>query len=308
MTVQEIYDFVALRVNKIDNTTFFNELKAVWGDLWYNTDLRESVCEMELEATNERQITLPWFVLDVKGIRDYGSVPLKLASPRPYYNLESGPQSDYEWRLLHRTPLMRPLAAIGRLTFKARRAPTRPIALNVRGPGDYGVTEVEQLTIPAGQRSVESVAVYSDLTSLSKTATTDSDIEVFDIQDNQVAILPADQTDVWCQLCQLVDSRVARTGMVSTRYYTVLFKKVLPALTAFTDSVPTEYGIILQQMLVSSILGGSKDENDRKVADRADQKAAGNISGIASTATQQHSVKLATGRSPFYKYPLARYI
>jgi len=301
MIAQTIYNYVAKRCDKISTETFFEELNRAWSGIWFQIDAKDALREMELQPTAERQITLPWFVYEPKGVRDYYEVPLALMTPRPYYNQEAPTQSDYTWRILHRTPLVRPLAVHGRLKLRPRRKLAKKVQVNIRGPGEFGTTEMDAIELAVGQASAETTVTFTDVTSISKSEITSADIEFFDVQENRVAMLPADQTDVWCNVIQLTDTHANRVGPTNGRYYTVLFKSHPPKLSDMTDAVPTEYGMILQDVLVASILGGVRDDMAQKVSDKAGTNAAGVLGGIMNKSAEGMVNKISTGRSPYLR-------
>lgn len=301
MTVQQIYDYVERRVGKIADAEFLAELNRAYALFWYQVDPRDSVMEVDLAASAERQIILPWFIHEVKGVRDIYDQPAKLMTPRPYYNQNAAPQSDYEWRIMHRTPLFKLLEVAGRIVIKPRRKLTSPVTVTITGPGDFGVTEIEALTLAAGATSIETTAVFHNVTSLSKSAVTTADIVLYDVKENEVAILPASYSDVWCQLVQLTDARHRKILSTGDSVYTVLYKQVPPVLSTFTEAVPTEYGLVLQDTIVESFLGSAKDQDTRAQAQTFGGKAAATLNGVQAKHAEPHVTKINAGTSPYFR-------
>lgn len=295
MILSDIYTYVKERAAGLSESQFLAEASTAWARVWYSSDLPDALFEYDIDDTAERVIILPWFVYQLKGVRPAYEYPRKLVGPRPYYGSIDGFQSHYEWRMLHRTPLLKSIEAAGQLTFRPRKVLTSQIILSIRGPGNFGVIEHETLTLPANTDEVTSAAAYSDVSMLSKSTVTAADIEVFDIQGNQIAILPSDRTDVFCQVVRLLDRNVTVTVQSQNAYYTILYKAHPPQFVSLQDSLPSEYGLVLRDEIVSQIVGGRTDKDALDIADRIGGRAGNLMATIRSSQEQGASNPMDMG-------------
>lgn len=266
MIIEEIRNYVQARVGTMDDNKFFNEANACWKSLWYTKDVTGCLWEVDLMAIADRVVTAPWFVHDIRGVRHCTDVPVALMSPRPYYNDLAPTQHDWEWRLMHKTPLLQPIGTAGQLTLKPRRRLATPTTITLRGIGEFGVTEIEDVTLTTALASATTSAVYSDIISFTKPNPTNADIELYDIANNKVALLPADRTDVFCQTVRLSDTTARYVLAPITQYFTMLYKSHPTQLIANTDAIADEFGMILQSMLVENILAGRVDAESQKAS------------------------------------------
>lgn len=292
MILREIYTYVKENGKAFSEAEFLERASSIWAEVWYSSDLPDALFEYDIAESSERVIILPWFVYQLKGVKPSFERPRRLESPRPYYNDNASFQSHYEWRMLHRTPLLQSLSAAGQLTFRPRKVLPVAVTIAIRGAGQYGVVENEQITLPANTEEVTSAAVYFDVSMLSKSIATTADIEVFDLNDNIVAILPSDRTDVFCQVVRLLDREVTVAVRSQNTWYTILYKAHPPQYTSLYDTIPTEYGLVLRRALVANVHEGRSDKESQDLADRIGNRADDLLAAVRTGQEQSVSNKL----------------
>lgn len=287
MLISEVVNYVKARCGDADDPTLLGEIINTWKQLWLTLDAENSMFEIDFNLPQSRIVTMPWYVYQLKYVKRANGQPTRLNIPRAYYEDHSYRQSALDWRPMHRTPLMTNLAADGQLRFKLKKKNGTPFTLSIRGPGNYGVNETEDITFQANDTEQRSQAVFADVQTLSKSATTLSDVEVYDVRDNLVTIIPADRTEVWCQVIRVVD-KAHMVILGPYNYYTALYKAHPPTFSKITDVIPDDWGIVLQQAAVAERLGTRKDE--------LDQKRQGNFAGRAVTFANTVSQKDMEGQ------------
>lgn len=272
MLLSSIVKYVRDRTGDGTDATILEDISNTWKQLWLTLDAENALFELDILLPESRVITMPWFVYQIKGVKRINGQPQRLYTPRQYYNDYDYRQSEIEWRPLHRSPLMRSLAADGQLTFKTKRPNDKAFTVTVRGPGNFGVTEWEDIVFQAAEQNKTSQSVFCDVTTLSKSALTLSDVEVCDVKGTTVAIIPASETETWCQVVRVTD-KAYQIVLGPSNYYTILYKAHPPAYTKATDVIPDDWGIVLQQAAVAERLGTKKDEMDMKRQNRFESKA-----------------------------------
>lgn len=298
MKLSTIADWVKERTGVTDTTRLLLELNAAYKQLWYTADPPDAVKEVTIESTGDAHIILPWYVYQVIGVRRGEAGPnIQLHSPKSFYAQQTKWKSEYSWELLHRTPLLKSITAAGRLTFKPRKVLTAALDLYVCGAGEYGVRENEIVTLGAGQKSASTQGIYSDLLSLSRSAG-QVDIEVFQADGALVAILPNDRTDVLCQIARVKPL----TGSTSQTCdcYDVLFKEHPPTFASLHETIPDEFGGVLQALTAAEILRTADEQIRQNRAGTLDKQSARLATAVSMSgnAPKQQPINLAP--SPYY--------
>lgn len=299
MLISSIVDFVKRRTGEQTHAAILYEINQTYGKMWLLADTTESLEEIDILPQGERIITLPPYVYQVKGVKRGNLEKVNTFTPRPYYNNGSYLQSLYEIRMLGRTPLFQSLDKTSQLTFEPKRPLTEKVTIHIQGGGEFGVREVEDITLGAGEVSVTSVAAYNTVNILSKSAVTPCDIEVYDMNDTLVGIMLNHQTDTWCLRAQVTDKNI-QVPTASYNWYSVLYKTYPPTFTSDNDAVPDDVGHVLQRAVVSEILRKSTDKGERERG----QEFAGDATNIAAATAQADGegklMPLNVAPSPYY--------
>lgn len=270
MLLQDIANFVADRTGERDGNSpaqitreINNELKRIW----YTQDVEGSLAEFDVLPDQQRIVTLPWYVFQVKAVKRTIGAAQRLVTPRSAYMDFHYTQSPAEIRVLGRSPLFKSFVNPGPLTLKLRKPSTESFTVTVRGPDAYGVDNTEDVPFSPTEREHTTTGSYVDITALSKSAATFCDVEARDITNDVVSIIPAGLTEVWCMQCQIFDrNTIAQTYPCNG--YTVLFKKWPPYLSNPNDAVIDPLGVLLQHTVTAARLGIRTDDAAMKQANK----------------------------------------
>jgi hypothetical protein len=298
MKLSTIAEWIKPRTGVTDTARLLLELNSAYKQIWYTSAPPDAVKEVNIESSGDCHLVLPWYVFQVMGVRRGEEGPnVALYSPKAFYGQQTKWKSEYAWELLHRTPLLRSITAAGRLTFRPRKPLTAALQLFTSGVGEYGVRESETVTLGAGQTSASTQGIYSDLLSLSRSLG-QVDVEVYQADGTLVAILPNDRTDVLCQLARV---RPLNSTSQSCDCYNVLFKEHPPTFTSLEETVPDEFGIILQAAAAAEILRAADEQIRQNRAGTLDRQASRIVTAVTSSADSPKSRPMDIAPSPYFK-------
>ncbi len=274
MIVQEIIDFVKDRSGEQDSATLLREIRNELRRIWYSQDVEGSLQELDFVPDDNKVVTLPWFVFQVKGARRASGTQQRLMTPRAYYQDFNYRQALNTFRVLGRKALYTTLTNPGVLTFKTRAANDAEFKIHVRGPDDFGVSSDETLVFSPGDREKSTTGSYVDVQTLGKSTPTAVDVEVYDVADERVSIIPASQTEVQCIVLQVTDK--CNTGTITAgNVFTILFKTHPPLITSAEDQVSDDLGIVLQAKVAGARLGIRQNPESAKLAAEYKKEGAG---------------------------------
>ena len=169
-------------------------------ELWETNDLVFALREQYFKlATDDPQITLPYYVGHVRGVRRpcfSGQNPIELNDMGPRYHYNSwGGISTMQWRIKHTTPLLRPITSAGPLRIKVGKPQANDVVFTLQGTTPYSQRTVEEVTLPAGEKSVDVPTVFTDITTIGKNVVTTCDCVVYSqIDDLPISAIPSHLT------------------------------------------------------------------------------------------------------------------
>lgn len=298
MILSDLIRYVTTRTGETDKTAIVSEVHTALRRLWYTTDPEGCLEEIDVIPGENRVIVLPWYIFQVKAIRRTTGEAVRLFTPRAYYHDFSGRMSDFDCRVLRRQPLMKSMANPGVLKIKLRQPAEVDFIVNVRGPDEFGVSSRESVYFSAGDTEKATTGSYIDVDTLSKTVVGNTDVEILDVTDDVIGIIPSQLTEVWCQVIQVLDKITTPVNM-PWRTLSILYKKVPPALTSPYDAVPDEIGLILQDAVVASRLSAMKDESSQKQATKYQADADRTSRAVAKKADEGKLMPLDLRVSPY---------
>lgn len=299
MLISSIIDFVKRRTGEQTHAAILYEINQTYSKMWLMADSTESLEEIDVLPQGERIVTLPPYVYQVKGVKRGNLEKVNLYTPRPYYNNGSYLQSLYDARMIGRSPLFQSLPKLSQLTFEPKKPLTEKVTIHVQGGGEFGVRETEDLVLGAGEISVTSTAGYNTVNTLSKSAATPCDIEVYDMNENLVGILLNQQTDTWCLRVQITDKNI-QVPTASYNWYSILYKSYPPTFVSDNDAVPDDVGHALQRATVAEILKKATDAGEQQRGISFAQDAAAVLSITAQNDGEGKLKPLDIAPSPFY--------
>lgn len=298
MRIQDIINFVADRTGERDPTQVIREINNELKILWYSQDVEGSLAELDVLPNEQRIVSLPWYVFEVKGVKRIVGEAQRLNTPRAAYHDFTYQQSTMEIRVLARTPLFVSLSNPGPLTFKLRKAAGESFTVTTRGPDSYGVDCIEDTPFSPTEREHTTTGSYVDVTAISKSTPTSADVEVRDITGAVVSIIPASQTEVWCMRAQIFDRNTVATTFPCNGY-TILFKKWPMFIRSANDVVQDPLGVILQQAVTAARLGLRTDDAAMKQTGKFESKTKELIDATAKTSREGYMLALDLKSSPW---------
>lgn len=144
----------------------------------------EKVFTFDADSGTEKLITLPWFIGSIRAARLYEIGPrIDLVSVAEKYAPRSWQPPFLEWRVYHRSPLVRTLTQATQLTFTISTAETTPIEITVVGQTTTAARVNETVIIDVGATSVTTLNQWSQddpdgIVSLQKNRVTNTDVVV----------------------------------------------------------------------------------------------------------------------------------
>ncbi len=298
MIIQEIISYVRDRSGEQDSATILREIRNELRRLWYSQDIEGSLFELDFSPDANKIVTLPWYVFQVKGARRSSGTQQRLLTPRAYYQDFNYRQGIHQFRILGRKALYQTLENPGVLTFKTRAANDAEFKITVRGPDDFGVSSFEEVTFAPGDREKTTTGSYVDVQTLGKSAVTAVDVEVYDVDNQRISVIPASQTEVQCIVLQVID-KCSTAIATPCNVFTILYKTQPPPITSVNDQVADDVGIVLQAKVAGARLGIRQNAESAKLA--AEYKKEG--AELLVSATVQNDTakdrKLDTRPSPW---------
>lgn len=259
MRLEEIIKFVADRTGEKDLVQISREVNNELRKYWTVSDAEGSLLEIDVQPNNERIVSLPWYVFQVKAVKRAIGDNLRMWTPRAAFQDMHYAQSPFEVRILDRSPLFKSLANIGPLTLKLRKTAGTAFTVTVRGPDEFGVDSTEDITFNPNEKEHTTTGSYVSISALSKSAQTSTDVEVKDITGDTVSIIPAGLTEVWCPRVQIYDKNVV-ASQYACNAYSILFKKWPPYLFNDNDVVFDSLGVILQNAVAAARMSIRTDD------------------------------------------------
>lgn len=301
MLLSEITAYVADRTGEKDgngSVAIKRDVNNALKHLWYTQDIEGTLLEIDVLPDQQRIVTLPWYVFQIKGVKRIVGEAQRLVTPRSAYMDFHYSQSPFEWRVIGRSPLFKSFANPGPITLKLRKPADEAFTVTVRGSDDFGVDSTEDIPFSSGEHEHTTTGSYVSLSALSKSGPTVTDVEVRDITRDVISIIPSGQTEIWCMQCQIFDRNViAQTYPCNG--FTVLFKPWPPYLSNPNDAIIDPVGIILQRSVVAERLGMRTDDAAMKQTDKFEGKANTLITQTARKDTEGYMQPIALKSSPW---------
>lgn len=220
-------------------------------ELWESNDLpgslRECTFNIDTAAQESSQVSLPFYVDKIRGLRfsaiQGGKIPLNDQRPRYYYGRGWGANSfAFPWRKTREAyPLQREIVNASVLTFTVALVEIEDIIINIVGKTDNSDRFNEVVTIVAGTLTADSIGNYEDITTLSKNAVNTNNIIVTDVEGNEISIIPNSELAPRYTIIALVDANTQFNVIPNYNCYSsvdVLYKQRFTPLVNLSDEYP----------------------------------------------------------------------
>lgn len=243
--IAQVIQQVADMSGQSDRTRILAAINAAAQEIWNTFDLPGSMREIRVSTDSNKFITLPWYVLAIRMIRNaHDRNPVDLVTAHRQYQAYKGYQNPYQWRVISRTPLLRAITTASTLTVSRLRADQEKVTVTITGVPSYASRVIEPIVFEVGQQEIETEEAYREITAITKSATTKSDFEIKDAKGTVIAMLPNHLLSAPNWLIQVLD-RCDTTSSANVSCFDVLYKPVLGVIEEdgqlFSESFPEQY-------------------------------------------------------------------
>lgn len=198
------------------------EAEELYNNAELHNSLREQIFEMGI---TDQLVTLPWYVGEIKAIRDYDSqLPIHLVDMRPKYQTgEWDHKRSLEYRLKQQNyPLEREFTNESRLRFEFSEALTSDLTVTTTGQTHKAQRSTEVLTFHAGESEKWCDNSWVDIESFRKSGVCNADLSIYDVDGNKISEIANCNTEARYTLLQVLEKfqTLARTTLVLLLYKT----------------------------------------------------------------------------------------
>lgn len=298
MRIQQIFDFIKDRCGDENEKYVLVQINAIVKRLWHKSDIPGSLRDVVLQQVDERIMVLPWYVDKILGVKRFGGAEVTLYTPRVAYQDNFWRQDLLQWVMMDKTPLLRPFTNVGPVRARLKRAETTPLTLTLVGPTNFGSRDVYDLTFVGADREKTTSGTMIDVTSITKSRITTSDIEFFDCTDTLIGVLPAERLDVQNHKIRLIDACTMNVSLTCNRFI-VLYKPYPPEYTSSNESIDDQFGDVVQNLVAAEMLAKSKDDKDARRMAYHGRMALDIQQALMKKENEGKSMKVNTGRDGF---------
>lgn len=207
-------------------------------ELYRKADIAGSLGEQSFQIQANQTIAMPDYVGQIRAMREqFSHIALNLSQMRPRYNQYNWESEWRDWRLKGLHPLQTSLTNQSQLVFSIAVVENPPITINISGPTNNAAVASE--TIVMSSTSVNSVNEYNDVSAITKTAVSENNVTVSDVDGNQISYIANNKLKA---LFQIVDISTSPWWPVGVNplcgWVEVLFKTALPHYENDNDEFP----------------------------------------------------------------------
>lgn len=209
-------------------------------DLWTTSDMAGVLEEQYFQVQGNQTIALPDYVGDIRAMRQANSHrAIQLSQMRPRYNQYSWADEWRTWRLKGIRPLQESIKNEGLLTITVPAVESTPIVVTITGNTTSSSNVVETFTM--NTTSVSTVNSYIDVRSFTKTAVSQYNPSLLDIDGNQLSYIANDKLEAKFQIVDISSApwlAISPTTNPKIEWAEVLFKRSLPWFQNDSDEFP----------------------------------------------------------------------
>lgn len=207
-------------------------------DIYRVNDLVGSIQEQIIywADLDSKMLSLPHYILEIRGLRWYeGGSQIVMQTPHARYQTNGYGQSSLNWREVGQSALSRQITNASTLTFTLPLAETVAVVITVIGQTPNSTRLAEEVTIPAGSLSVDTVNDFVLVKTISKEDTNTYDIAITDADGVSLGSIPNTELKSQYKVIQVNDDRLLNPTQLSG--VEILFKRRLTPLVEDLDEV-----------------------------------------------------------------------
>lgn len=237
---------------------FINE---AMDELYSQSDMAGSLDEKVFKVNGDQTVALPYFVGDVRAVREYSSqIPWNINQQRPRYNQSNWSDSWRGFRLKGVQALMDSVTNQSSVKVVVGKVETPSVVVTISGPTLLASSISEVVTMDALTKTTTNQ--FLDITSVKKDRVNDSDVTVNDVDDKLLTIIPnnmlyAQYQIIDVSLCPWLSQDTGRLD----HYLEILYKKALPWMSNDGDEFPP--GSMYDNIIVNKVLQLWKEEQGK---------------------------------------------
>ena len=213
--LQEVAQDVGKSLNDAGNRSWLTrQINNAAREIYSTEDLFG--CEREqiiLAAAGEQQITLPWYVESILGLRNYDTrKSVELVDMRPRYSRDGWKRAaqnspTLQYRLKGEVALSKELSDEAGLVISLPDGVSNDklFSVTIVGSNSQASRVTESLIFKVGDTSKATSNFFSDVTAILKSSETSYDLTVVDVGDSVVAFIPCHLRSVTYKLLQVLD-------------------------------------------------------------------------------------------------------
>lgn len=207
------------------------------GDLYRALECDAIYREVTLVVPADKIVSLPSYVGPLRGMRQHTTdVPFDLQSmATPRYVTQTWAYKSTNWRNLGTTPVHTLLSAVGTLNIKSSTAES--VTVTIIGSGPNASRQSEDVVTTA-TTVVTTKQFGPDIYSIICRNARLYDIQITDVSDTEVAVLPNTQNQTKYQLVDVSQVAWSRDTTNGEALIDVLYKQPLPDMSLDTDQFP----------------------------------------------------------------------
>lgn len=288
-----------------DRDLIVRKINSAAKELYDSQDLIGSLREQVFNAdlTDNWQITLPYYVQHIRGVRTPCKMPTKLEDMLPRYISEDWSSHSMSWRKKHITPLSHTLDAASKLTFTLSGIETEDVIIYITGSTPTAQRTTETVIIAAGLTSVTTLNNYVDfpgITVIRKKDLTTYNISITNDANVEVGFLPNCELEARNTIIQVVNGCCTPTncGISGCKCWEILYKLHFIPFSGDFDEFPCE-GYDDAIFWKCAELWWATQDGKQETAILANQKCTSIIEQIAADAKKGQILKFDFGKNKY---------
>jgi len=219
-------------------TTLLDKVNTAAKELYEYCDMAGCYEEEMFKVNGNQTVGFPDYMGNIRAMREgYSKLAINLSQMRPRYNQFNWKDAWRTWRQKGLHPLQTSLTNQSCLVLKVAAVENPPIQVQVSGPSPGSSMASE--TVIMTSTTMQTVNTYLDVAALTKSAVSQYDVIVSDIDGNQISYIPNNKVKA---LFQIMDISEAPWYYPNTSpllgWVEVLYKKALPWFQNDTDEFP----------------------------------------------------------------------
>lgn len=265
MSLATIINDVALITGVTDPTRVTAAVRSAARSLWQAAEFPGELQEIRIQVYSadtsaNRYATTPYDVHEIRRIKlTAARAPVEYGNVSRDYDGWMDIQDLCQVRLVRNTPLSRRITNATRLTFTRKQADANQVLITVGGITDVASYAEETVTIEASATAATSLNRYTDVRAIVKSAISNADINVTTADGTEVSFLPNHLTSPRFKLFELRGASMAYADQFMG-IYDILYKPVLPEITATVGYFPYEFELPLMWLAVSHLYMSQEDK------------------------------------------------